>query len=162
MEMNVEWRNFSCRQGYKDYFTKIYSTLRHSFSSSSETSSTPRKCGGTVTSATDHWKHRVHLAGEYSTVAGRWSYFTILGKDNNLLVITCYRVCHRPPPSNIDSSYYQQSSIMESEDEAMGIPIYPNRQMICYLKIFIQSYQQQGFLIFLLMDGNQDSLHVFQ
>jgi hypothetical protein len=28
--------------------------------------------------------------------------------------------------------------------------------------MIIQSYQQQGFLIFLLMDGNQDDLHVFK
>jgi hypothetical protein len=26
----------------------------------------------------------------------------------------------------------------------------------------VQSYQQQGFFIFLLMDSNQDNLHVFQ
>jgi hypothetical protein len=51
---------------------------------------------------------------------------------------------------------------MESEDEAMGIPIDPHRQTIHDLQIFIESYQQQGFLIFLLMEGNQDDLHVFQ
>jgi hypothetical protein len=51
---------------------------------------------------------------------------------------------------------------MESEDEAMGIPIYPHQQMIRDLQTFIQSYQQQGFLILLLMDGNQNDLHVFQ
>jgi hypothetical protein len=51
---------------------------------------------------------------------------------------------------------------MESEDESMGIPINPHRQTIRYLQVFIQSYQQQGFLIFLLMDGNQDDFHVFQ
>jgi hypothetical protein len=41
--MHIEWRNFSCRQGYKADFTKLYSASRHSFSSSSETSSTPHK-----------------------------------------------------------------------------------------------------------------------
>jgi hypothetical protein len=106
--------------------------------------------------------HRVHLAGEYSTGAGRWYYFIILGKYNNLLVINFCGVCPRPPPSNIGSSYYQQSRIMESEDEAMGIPIDPHRRTIHHLQIFIQSYQQQGFLMFLLIYGNQDNLHVFQ
>jgi hypothetical protein len=51
---------------------------------------------------------------------------------------------------------------MESEDEAMGIPIDHHRQTICGLEIFIQSYQQQSLLIFLLIDGNQYDLHVFQ
>jgi hypothetical protein len=51
---------------------------------------------------------------------------------------------------------------MESKDETMGIPIDIHRQTICDLQIFIQSYQQQGFLVFLLMDGNQEELHLFQ
>jgi hypothetical protein len=34
-EMNVEWRNYICRQGYKSAFTKIYSASRDRFSSSS-------------------------------------------------------------------------------------------------------------------------------
>jgi hypothetical protein len=51
---------------------------------------------------------------------------------------------------------------MESEDEAMGIPIDPHRKTIRDLHILIQSYQQQRLLIFLLMDGNQDDLRVFQ
>jgi hypothetical protein len=51
---------------------------------------------------------------------------------------------------------------MDSEHESIGIPIDPHRQTIRDLQIFIQSYQQQGFFIFLLMDGNQYDLHVFQ
>jgi hypothetical protein len=51
-ETHVEWRNYSCRQGYKSAFTKLYSASRHMFSSSSELSSTSHKRGGTVTSAT--------------------------------------------------------------------------------------------------------------
>jgi hypothetical protein len=47
---------------------------------------------------------------------------------------------------------------MESEDESIGIPIDPHHQTIRDLQIFIQSYQQQGFLIFLLVDGNEDDI----
>jgi hypothetical protein len=124
-------------------------------------SSTSHKGGGTVTSATERWTHHVRLSGEDATGTGRWSYFTILGKDNNLIIISFYCVCPLPPPPNIGSAYYQQSCIMESEDESVGNPIDPHRQTIQYPQIFIQSYQQQGFLVFLLMDGNQDDLHVF-
>jgi hypothetical protein len=67
-ETNVEWRNYSCRQGYKAAFTKLYSALRHIFSSSSEISSTSHKRGGTVTSATDRWTHRVHLSAKIQLV----------------------------------------------------------------------------------------------
>ena len=78
-----------------------------------------------------------------------------------MIVISCYRVCPRPPQSNLGSAYYQQSRIMESEAESIGLPIDPHRQTIRDLQIFIQSYQQQGDFIFLLMDGNQNYQHVF-
>jgi hypothetical protein len=45
---------------------------------------------------------------------------------------------------------------MESEDESASNPFDPHRQTIQDLQILIQSYQQQGFLMFLVMDGNQD------
>jgi hypothetical protein len=70
-----------------------------------------------------------------------------------MIVTNCYRVCRRPPPSNIGSAYYQQSRIMESEDESSGMPIDPYHQTIRYLQIFIQGYQQQGYCIFLLVDA---------
>jgi hypothetical protein len=79
-----------------------------------------------------------------------------------MIAISCYRVCPHPPPSNIGSAYYQQTRIMESEDESIGIPIDPHHQTIRELQIFIQGYQQQGYFIFLLMDGNQNDSHVFQ
>jgi hypothetical protein len=62
-----------------------------------------------------------------------------------MIAISCYRVCPRPPPSNIGSAYYQQSRIMESENKSIGLPIDPHCHTICDLQIFIQSYQQQGF-----------------
>jgi hypothetical protein len=79
-----------------------------------------------------------------------------------MIVISCYRVFPRPPPSNIGIANYQQSRIMESEDESMVIPIDPHCQIVRDLQIFIQSYQQQGFLICLLMYGNQNDLYVFK
>jgi hypothetical protein len=73
-----------------------------------------------------------------------------------MIIISCYHVCTHPPPYNIGSVYFQQSRIMESEDESIGLPIDPHRQIIHDLQIFVQSYQQQGFFISNLMDGNQE------
>jgi hypothetical protein len=50
---------------------------------------------------------------------------------------------------------------MEEEHESIPFPIDPHRQTIRDLQIFIVSYQQDGYLVFLLMDGNQDDTHVF-
>jgi hypothetical protein len=51
---------------------------------------------------------------------------------------------------------------MEDEIESIPFPIDPHQQTISDLQIFISSYQQEGYLIFLYMDGNQDDLQVFR
>jgi hypothetical protein len=162
-ETNVEWRNYGFRQAYKDAFTKYYQSSRHVFSSSSEVyQSSYHKRGGTVTSATYRWMHIVHKSGEYSTGAGLWSFITMIGKYNTLIFITCYLVCPQPPQSCLGSAYYQQERIMEDEMESIPFSIDPHIRTIQDLQIFIASYQQEGYLVFLFMDGNQEDLHVFR
>jgi hypothetical protein len=51
---------------------------------------------------------------------------------------------------------------MEDEMGSIPYPIDPHRQTIHDLQIFIASYIQEGYLVFLFMDGNQDYLHVFR
>jgi hypothetical protein len=50
---------------------------------------------------------------------------------------------------------------MEDEIESIPFPIDPHQQTIRDLLSFIASYQQEGYLVFLFMDGNQDDLHIF-
>jgi hypothetical protein len=56
----------------------------------------------------------------------------------------------------------QQACIMEDEIESIPYPIAPHIQTIRDLQIFISSYQQEGYLVFLFMDVNQDDSHVFR
>jgi hypothetical protein len=91
-ETNVEWQNYSSRQGYKDAFNNLYASSHHTFSSSSKISSSYHKRGGTTIYDTYRWTHRINLSGKDSTGAGRWSYFTILGKGNTTIVISCFRI----------------------------------------------------------------------
>jgi hypothetical protein len=86
----------------------------------------------------------------------------MLGKDNNLIFITCYHVCHHPSQSCSGSTYYQQARIIEDEMEPIPYPINLHRQTIRDLQIFIKSYQQEVYLIFLFMDGTREDLHVFR
>jgi hypothetical protein len=86
----------------------------------------------------------------------------MLGKDNNLIFITCYHVFPRHPRSCLGSAYYQQARIMEEEIKSTHFPIDPHRQTILDLQIFIVSYQQEGYLVFIFMDGNQDDMHIFR
>jgi hypothetical protein len=129
--MNIKWRNYGFFQAYKGAITKYYKSSRHVFSSSSEVAqSSYHKRGGTVISATDSWTRRVHKFGEDFTGAGRWSFFTMLGKDSNLVIITCYQVCPRLPQSSLGSAYYQQARIMEEKIESTPFTIDPHRQNI--------------------------------
>jgi hypothetical protein len=50
---------------------------------------------------------------------------------------------------------------MEAEDTFIGLQIDPHCQMIRDLQIFINIYQQDGYLVVLCIDGNQDNEHVF-
>jgi hypothetical protein len=51
---------------------------------------------------------------------------------------------------------------MEDEHKFNPFTIDPHLQAIHDLQIFIASYQQDGYLVFLMMDGNQDNTNVFR
>jgi hypothetical protein len=112
--------------------------------------------------AMDRWTHRVHISGEDATRAGRWSFFTMLVKYNKLLFMSHYRLCLHPPQSCLGSAYFQRSRIVEDTVESIPFPIDPHLQTICDLQIFIAIYEQEGYLVFLLVDGHQDDIHVFR
>jgi hypothetical protein len=82
----------------------------------------------------------VHKSDEDSMGAGRWSIFTMLGNDNNLIFISCYRVCPHSPQSSPGGAYFQQSRIMEDKVEPIPFTIDPHRQTIRDLQMFIASY----------------------
>jgi hypothetical protein len=65
-----------------------------------------------------------------------------------------HMLSHLPPNSTV---LVRQRIIPAS----IPFPIAPHRQTIRDLQIFIASYQQEGYLVFLFMDGNQDDLHFF-
>jgi hypothetical protein len=51
--------------------------------------------------------------------------------------------------------------MMEEEIESTPSPIDPHRQTIRDLQISIASYQQDGYLVFLFMDGKQKTIYMF-
>jgi hypothetical protein len=51
---------------------------------------------------------------------------------------------------------------MESEDASTGRPIVPHHQTISDLQIFINSYQQEGYLVSVCMDRNKYYERVFR
>jgi hypothetical protein len=67
-----------------------------------------------------------------------------------------------PYLDNLGIAYFQQSCITGSEDASIGQTIDPHHQTINDLQIFINSYQQEGYLVIVCMDGNQDNEHVFR
>jgi hypothetical protein len=130
---------------------------RHPFSSSSEIlEGTYFKMGGTVTTALNRWTHRMHISGQDKTGAGRWSWFTVIGKKNTKIIyITCYRVCPRPPIHLIESAYYQQYRIMEQENESCLLPLDPHRQTIGDPHVFKLQHLQDGYTVNLEIDSNE-------
>jgi hypothetical protein len=138
-EMNAEWNQCGFREQYAKSYLYHMTTSRHSFGSSSEmVEGTYFKMGGTAIAVFGRWKRRMHKSGQYATGAGRWSWFTLLGKNNaNIIYISCYGVCPRPAIHLIGSAYFQQYRIMEQEDESQLVHLDPHMQTIHDLQVCI-------------------------
>jgi hypothetical protein len=127
------------------------------------TEGTYSKMGGKAITAVDRWTHRMHKYGQDPTGAGRWSWFTVLGKNNaKMIYISFYRVFTRPEIHLLGSAYFQQYHIMEQKDESQLAHLDPHKQIIRYLQIFMLTYIEQGFTVNLAMDGNESDSHSFR
>jgi hypothetical protein len=118
--------------------------------------------GGTFMAELDRWTHQMHKSGKDKTGAGRWSWFTVIGKNNTKMIyIPCYRVYNHPPIHLIGSAYYQQYHIMEQEKESRLLPLYPHQQTIQDLQIFMRRHLQDGYTVNLTIYGNKSDAHLF-
>jgi hypothetical protein len=137
---------------------------RHILISSSElVEGTYFMMGGTVTISLDRWNHRMHISGKYTTGAGRWSWFMVIGKNNTKMIyITCYRVCHQPPICILGSAYYQQYHIMEQENKSFLLPLDPHCKTIRDLKICMLQKLNDGYTVNLAIYGNESDTHLYR
>jgi hypothetical protein len=162
-ETNTEWNQF----GFWDQYAKAYryhtTALIHSLSSSSETAERKYfKMGDTEITAVDRCTHHMHKSGQDAMGAGRWSWFTVLGKNNaKMIYISSYRVCTRPDMNLLGSTYFQQYRIMEQEEESQLAHLDTHKQIIRELRIFMLKHIGQGFTVNLAMDGNESDSHSF-
>jgi hypothetical protein len=105
----------------------------------------------------------MHNASQDATGAGRWPWFTVLGKnDANMIYISCYRVFPRPVIHIIGSAYFQQYQIMEEEYESQLALLDPHKQTMRDLQVFMIQHIEQGFTVNLAMDGNESENHLFR
>jgi hypothetical protein len=83
IETKAEWNIYANKQQYAKVYRPMATASIHSFSSSSEVvEGIYFKMGGTLTTALDRWTHIMHRSGKDKTGAGRWSWFTVIGKNN--------------------------------------------------------------------------------
>jgi hypothetical protein len=163
-ETNAEWNQYGFREQYAKAYCDHTTASKHLFTYSSEMAEgTYFKMGGTSITVIDRLTQWMHKSGQDATGVGRWSWFTVLGKNNaKMIFILCYKVCPTPVIHLIGISYFQPYRIMEQEDESQLALLEPRKQKIRYLQVFMLQHIEHGFTANLAMDGNESSSHSYR
>ena len=131
---------------------KIWKHSATSFSTIDMESSSDYMTGGTLTATVDKWSSRVFKKDADPSGMGRWSYQTLVGKQNTkVTIITGYR-CIR----NIsgESSAWNQQAIFLKDRKSVRSPN-PRKQFIKDLTDFINQKRALNHEIILNLDANE-------
>jgi hypothetical protein len=126
IETNVEWKKYDYRANTEKLLRKTFGSTRITYSTSDEqveeSNYTP---GITISAALGHWASRVLWSEKDLTGCGRWSYVCLGKNDQNVAIITVYRVGHN---HNVGDARTQYS------DETARVEINPHKQTMIDLE----------------------------
>jgi hypothetical protein len=151
-ETNLDWNRPYVKSKYLSRQQKIWKDSATSFSTIDMESSSDYMTGGTLTATVDKWSSRVFKKDADPSGMGRWSYQTLVGKQNTkVTIITGYR-CVR----NIsgESSAWNQQAIFLKDRKSVRSPN-PRKQFIKDLTDFINQKRALNHEIILNLDANE-------
>jgi len=114
--------------------------------------------GGTLTAVVDCWTSRVEEKGVDPYGLGRWSFIALRGATNSkIYIVTAYRVCDNKD-SGPKTAYRQQFRHLSEVFRKTKTVRSPNpyNQCILDLQAWLENIVQQGHLIILCLDSNED------
>jgi hypothetical protein len=158
-ETKLNWSGLAANTTQK-WFRQTWQFSALSSSQAAEQFTSYFQPGGSLTAVVDHWTSRVLSKGQDPYGLGRWSYITLRGKlSSKVTIITAYRVSQKSLSSaGPKSAYIQQYRAIQSEFLRHNIGDIPNpsRQFILDLQAWICHLQEEGHLIILNLDNNED------
>ena len=110
----------------------------------------PRQYGGSGLFVTDDLAHKIQSTGRDPTGLGRWSWITIKGHQCNIQIISAYRPCYSQGPETVyaqHTRYFHRTQINPD----------PRQQILTDLTDALSTWTQQGDLIILCIDANDDT-----
>jgi hypothetical protein len=132
------------------------------FSTTKEKIESRVNSGATLTAAVGNWSHRVVNTGSEDTGCGRWSYITLLLREEKFLtLVTAYRVCNQTNPGNTTASA-QQYKIQYEDEELRPFLLSPHRQTLIDLEYLVKDLKYANHEVLIFVDANENETHQFQ
>ena len=155
-ETQTSWENKLCRELMAQELRRVDQYGKITSSSSDALSASLVKPGGTAIISDGGWSSKLIDQGRDPSGLGRWSFITIVGKqDTKLTVICAYRVCKGQNINNVGptTAYAQQYGLLKKAGKKSPNP---RKQFITDLKGFILEKRAERHEILLCMDGNEE------
>ena len=158
-ETNTCWSHPHLKSDFKTAVRRFHKQSKVSFGSpTQEIDPCPNtesyQAGGNLTMVNGPMSSRVYGADiQDPSGLGRWSGFTLLGKDNNkLTIITAYRVCHGSPSSaSLGSSFLREYEYLRTQQNSKPNP---RRQFLTDLQALVLQLQNAGHATIVMLDAN--------
>ena len=152
-ETQVAWENYHVRNCVGEEVRRVDRYANIIGSSSSTACGDVYKPGGTATLYDGNWSSRT-VKGVDSHKLGRWSYVTMLGRNDSFFtVVTGYRCCKNQThaTAGINTSYKQQETILRQRNRR-GTP------QSCFIKDlekFVEEKINDGHEVLITLDANE-------
>ena len=158
-ETNVHWARAHVYHKFRKTLTDTWPKQKLSFCTSESDIkwNSDSKPGGTAMFTLNNVSSTVLQKGQYPSGMGRWTFLTILGKNNSRTTIfTMYRPCKGQIETVGDTTIIkQQWSIMQQTKRKE----HPRQAAIADIIIAINKKQEENHKIVLAMDGNEPFLN---
>jgi len=152
-ESQCAWENYNVRDSVNKELRTIDRYAGLIGSSSCVACADAYKPGGTLTVYDGNWASRINKGIDPHKL-GRWSYVTILGRNNSFLtIITGYRCVNKQTEktAGFTTTYMQQERILRQR----GITSSPQTCFINHMELFIMEKVREGHDILLNLDANE-------
>ena len=152
-ESQCAWENFNVTNKVNEELRKVDKYAGMIGSSSCVACGDMYKLGGTVTIYDGNWSGRI-LKGVDTHKLGRWSYVTLIGRNNSFFtIITGYRCCRKQTlaTAGITPTYMQQERILRQRN----ITGTPQKCFIDDIGKFIEDKIAEGHEILVALDANE-------
>ncbi len=151
-ETNCPWTPKS-KSEFNTMMNQRFQSSRTSYSSAPPTTQSRYQPGGNLLTITGHTTGRIESTG--SDPWGRFCWYRLRGRrDEGVVIITAYRVCHNigdnPGPY---TAFQQQYTLMRQA--GIAIPN-PRKQILTDLTQLIQQHRMDGYRPIVMMDANGD------